>query len=113
MSSTGDAMSANVYAEEGACLKAAQQTAPIRTTGRVVLPSSVTVELPSVAYCDFPMYLAEAGGITMGDDIEWQFRDSQGDLLPEFRSACFRIEKDGTGLVVRKFRKEGATVLIR
>ena len=113
MSPTGDAMSANVYAEEGACLKAAQQTAPIRTTGRVVISSSVTVKLPSIACSHFPMYLAEAGGITMSDDIEWQFCDSQGDLLPEFRSACFRIEKDETGLVVRKFRKEGTTVLIR
>ena len=110
--SSGDAMSANVYAEEGACLKAAQQTAPIRTTGRVVLSSSVTVELPSVAYCDFPMYLAEAGGITMSDDIEWQFCDSLGDLLPEFKSSYFRIEKIETGLVVKK-KKEGTTVLIR
>ena len=106
MDSDGGSMSADVYAENGACFKAAA-VAPIRTSGRIVLPSEATVMLDSVDCDDFPLNILEASRITKGD-VVWNFVDSQGIPLLSDR---YKVCETDSGLSV-KMRK-GTTVIIR
>ena len=66
MDSDGGSMSADVYAENGACFKA-DSIAPIRTSGHIVLPSEATVVLDPGACGDSPLAIVEASRITKGD----------------------------------------------
>ena len=106
MDSEGRSMSADVYAENGACFKAAS-IAPIRTSGHVVLPSEATVVLDSVDCSDFPLNIFEASRITKGD-VVWNFVSQDGmPLLADY----FKVVESDSGLSV-KMRK-GTTVIIR
>ena len=109
MASASGAMSADVYAGNNSILKAAEhsEVAPIRTTGRVVLPQTVTVVLPYARNSDQPLNLIEAHSITKGNAV-WNYVTPDGmPLLAD----DFRIVETSSGLSV-KMRK-GTTVIIR
>ena len=105
MSTSGDEMTADLYAESGAVLKA---SAPIRTTGRAVIPAAVTVILPQRWPEDeAPISLVEASDIMMGGE-NWLYKDSDGLSLD---ANDYRVIRSDSGLAVKK--RKGMVVVFR
>jgi hypothetical protein len=105
MSTSSGVMSADVYAESGAVLNA---SAPIRTTGRAVIPAAVTVVLPQRwPEGESTISLLVASDVIMGD-VNWLFKDSDG---LELDVNDYRVIRSDSGLAVKK--RKGTVVVFR
>ena len=109
LAASSGTMAGDVFLAPGARLKASDggTPAPIRTAGRIVLPSSLTVVVPNGTACGHPFALVEADGILM-DPPAWRYETPDGRPLT---ATDYRVLRTATGVSCR--RRSGFSLFIR
>jgi len=106
---SGGVMAGDVVAANGALLMAPEvgASAPIRTTGRVLLPATLTVVLPEGGLNGAVLSLVESPAVTM-DGANWSYRTVGGTPLDASR---FKVVRTATGVTLGERR--GSVLIIR